>query len=65
MGFEQVVQVPQPVSERSRVLDRIHDFRRRAIARAIADWSDTDRAALARLLPRFVRDFEALTAVDH
>lgn len=46
------------------VLDRIHDFRRRAVAQALAGWSDTDRAALARLLPRFVRDFGALTAVD-
>lgn len=43
------------------VLARIHDFRRRTIVEAISDWSDDDRAALARLLPRFVRDFGALT----
>jgi DNA-binding MarR family transcriptional regulator len=45
----------------SRVLAQIRDFRRRAIADATSDWSPADRAALARLLPRFVRDFAALT----
>lgn len=43
-------------------LARIHDFRRRVIAEATAHWTDEDRAALARLLTRFVHDFEALTA---
>lgn len=47
------------------VLNRIHDFRKRAIAEATKGWSDDDRAALARLLPRFVDDFEALTTADH
>jgi DNA-binding MarR family transcriptional regulator len=42
-------------------LDRIHGFRRRIIAEATTSWSDADRAALARLLPRFVQDFGALT----
>ncbi|QSB13156.1 winged helix-turn-helix transcriptional regulator [Natronosporangium hydrolyticum] len=46
------------------VLAQIHEFRRRAIAQATSDWSDDDRAALARLLPRFVHDFGALTAPD-
>jgi DNA-binding MarR family transcriptional regulator len=39
----------------------IHDFRRRVIAEATTGWSDNDRASLARLLPRFVRDFSAVT----
>jgi DNA-binding MarR family transcriptional regulator len=45
-----------------RALARIHDFRRRAIAEATREWNEADRAALARLLPRFVRDFGALTS---
>lgn len=40
----------------------IRDFRRRVIAEATAHWTDEDRAALARLLARFVHDFTALTA---
>jgi DNA-binding MarR family transcriptional regulator len=43
-------------------LARIHDFRRRVIAEAIQDWSDKDRAALARLLPRLIQDLAELTA---
>jgi DNA-binding MarR family transcriptional regulator len=46
------------------VIARIHDFRRRTIAEATRGWSDDDRAALARLLPRLVRDFNALTAAE-
>ena len=46
------------------VLAHIHDFRRRAIAKATSAWSDDDRRALARLLPRFARDFGALSNVD-
>lgn len=46
------------------VLNRIHDFRRDAVAEATNGWSDDDRAALARLLPRFVDDFAALTTTD-
>ncbi|MEV6230756.1 MarR family winged helix-turn-helix transcriptional regulator [Saccharopolyspora shandongensis] len=40
------------------VLAKIRDFRRRVIAEATADWAGEDRAALARLLTRFVRDFD-------
>jgi DNA-binding MarR family transcriptional regulator len=43
------------------LLARIHDFRRRTVAEVTDDWSDDDRAALARLLPRFVEDFTTLT----
>ncbi|WP_232533685.1 MarR family winged helix-turn-helix transcriptional regulator [Plantactinospora sp. KBS50] len=43
---------------------RIHDFRRQAVAEATRTWSDDDRAALARLLPRFVTDFGRLTEPD-
>ncbi|HEX6498770.1 MAG TPA: MarR family winged helix-turn-helix transcriptional regulator [Micromonosporaceae bacterium] len=45
-------------------LNRIHEFRRNAITEATKGWSDEDRAALARLLPRFVDDFGALTTPD-
>ena len=46
------------------VIAGIHDFRRRAIDQATDGWSDADRMALARLLPRFVQDFAALTGAD-
>lgn len=46
------------------VIAGIHDFRRRAVAQATQGWSDADRMALARLLPRFVQDFTALTDPD-
>lgn len=45
-------------------LDRIHEFRRQTIAEATSGWTDADRAALARLLPRLVADVGALTAAD-
>lgn len=45
-------------------LARVHDVRHRAIAEAIAHWPVEDRDAFARLLPRFVRDFAALTERD-
>lgn len=48
-------------SEGTAALAQIREFRRRVIAEATASWSGTDRAALARLLPRFVQDFAALT----
>lgn len=48
-------------AEGTTALTRIREFRRRVIAEATATWSETDRAALARLLPRFVRDFASLT----
>ncbi|RBM23300.1 MarR family winged helix-turn-helix transcriptional regulator [Streptomyces sp. PT12] len=38
------------------VLLRIRDVRRRVVAEAIADWSESDRATLARLLTRFLGD---------
>ncbi|WP_214408757.1 MarR family winged helix-turn-helix transcriptional regulator [Sphaerisporangium fuscum] len=42
-------------------LDGIHAFRQRVIAEATAAWPQEDRAALARLLTRFVGDFAAVT----
>jgi DNA-binding MarR family transcriptional regulator len=42
-------------------LERIHDFRQRTIEAATTNWSEADRAALGRLLLRFVHDFGALT----
>lgn len=44
-----------------RALEHIGDFRRQVIAEATADWPDDDRAALARLLTRFVEDFGDVT----
>lgn len=46
------------------VLAHIRDFRRRVIAEATSGWTAEDRATLARLLPRFVRDFAGLMAAD-
>ena len=43
-----------------RLLNTVHDFRRRTIDEATAEWSERDRRALARLLPRFVDDFAAV-----
>ncbi|WP_240506967.1 MarR family winged helix-turn-helix transcriptional regulator [Thermoactinospora rubra] len=43
-------------------LARIREFRRGVIAEATAGWPAEDRAALARLLTRFVRDFGSVTA---
>ncbi|MGP3975908.1 MarR family winged helix-turn-helix transcriptional regulator [Streptomyces sp. 8N114] len=43
------------------VLTRIRTFRREVIAEATAGWTAEDRAALAHLLTRFVRDFSAIT----
>jgi DNA-binding MarR family transcriptional regulator len=42
-------------------LTRIRDFRRAVIAEATAEWTKEDRAAFARLLSRFVRDFATRT----
>ncbi|GID11216.1 MarR family winged helix-turn-helix transcriptional regulator [Actinocatenispora rupis] len=44
-----------------RLLDRVRAFRRDVVAEATAGWSAADRAALGRLLTRFVTDFAALT----
>src|SRR5262245_44564456 len=43
------------------VLDAMKAFRARMVGEAVQGWSATDRAALARLLPRFVADLAALT----
>ncbi|MFJ9590425.1 MarR family winged helix-turn-helix transcriptional regulator [Streptomyces acidicola] len=42
------------------VLARIRTFRRGVIVEATASWTTEDRAALAHLLTRFVRDFSAI-----
>jgi DNA-binding MarR family transcriptional regulator len=42
-------------------LDRIHAFRQDVIADATTHWTTEDRAALARLLSRFVDDITAVT----
>ncbi|GAA4638066.1 MarR family winged helix-turn-helix transcriptional regulator [Actinoallomurus vinaceus] len=42
-------------------LDRMHRFRQETFARAMAGWSDDDRAAFARLLTSFVESFTAQT----
>ncbi len=42
-------------------LDRIHAFRQDVIAEATTRWTTEDRAALARLLSRFVDDITAVT----
>jgi DNA-binding MarR family transcriptional regulator len=36
------------------VSEKVHRFRRRNLAEAMADWSEADRAEFARLLGRFV-----------
>ncbi|MGP3985398.1 hypothetical protein [Streptomyces sp. 3N207] len=43
-------------------LERIRDFRRRVFAEVTAEWTAEGRAAFARLLTRFVRDVDALSA---
>ncbi|MBV2365580.1 MarR family winged helix-turn-helix transcriptional regulator [Streptomonospora nanhaiensis] len=51
---------PLAVTDEGRaVLAAVRDFRRRVVAEALAEWPAADRAALARLLDRFVRDFSA------
>ena len=39
---------------------QIHDFRQQAIAAAVADWPDAERAEFARLLTRFVTSFSGV-----
>jgi DNA-binding MarR family transcriptional regulator len=51
-------------AEGEAVLARIRDFRRSTVAEATQGWTDDDRAALARLLPRFVHDLTALTGAE-
>ncbi|MFD8542850.1 MarR family winged helix-turn-helix transcriptional regulator [Streptomyces sp. NPDC059649] len=50
-----------PTQDGRDVLARIRGFRCRVIAESTAGWSTEDRVALAGLLTRFVRDFEATT----
>ncbi|TDC86101.1 MarR family transcriptional regulator [Micromonospora sp. KC606] len=38
-------------------LDRTHRFRQEIFARVMADWSDADRSAFARLITAFVTSF--------
>ncbi|WP_245721994.1 MarR family winged helix-turn-helix transcriptional regulator [Nocardia crassostreae] len=42
-------------------LERAHTARQAVFARATADWEDAERAEFARLLTRFVADFQATT----
>ncbi|WP_241562487.1 MarR family winged helix-turn-helix transcriptional regulator [Streptomyces hoynatensis] len=48
-------------AEGREVLGRIREFRRGIVAEATAGWAAEDRATLARLLTRFLRDFGAVT----
>ncbi|MDT0268462.1 MarR family winged helix-turn-helix transcriptional regulator [Streptomyces sp. DSM 44915] len=48
-------------AEGRRTLDAVSAFRRRVLGEALAAWPAADRAALARLLPRLVRDLAAVT----
>jgi len=43
-----------------RALERTQAFRREIVTKAIAGWSAADRAALARLLARFVDDIASI-----
>lgn len=43
-------------------LARVHAFRREMFARAMAGWSDADRAAFARLITEFVASFAEIAA---
>jgi DNA-binding MarR family transcriptional regulator len=41
--------------------EELHRFRRSTFATAMADWTDADRAAFARLLTRFVESLTGMT----
>jgi len=43
------------------LFEELHRFRRSVFATAMADWTDADRAAFARLLPRFVESLGGIT----
>jgi len=43
------------------LFEELHRFRRSIFARAMADWTDADRAAFARLLTRFVESLAGIT----
>ncbi|MGI5486657.1 MarR family winged helix-turn-helix transcriptional regulator [Microtetraspora malaysiensis] len=49
-------------SEGVEASERIHEFRRGVIERAVSSWSGADRADLARLLARFMADFTSVTS---
>ena len=52
-------------TERGNTLSQeLHRFRRSIFAAAMSDWTDTDRAAFARLLTRFVESLAAMTGRD-
>lgn len=42
-------------------LEAVHGFRQGVFAAAMADWTDTDRAAFARLITAFVASWSAVT----
>lgn len=42
-------------------VDRVHGFRQEVIARAMTDWTDTDRTEFARLISAFVVSFAQMT----
>jgi DNA-binding MarR family transcriptional regulator len=49
-------------TERGNTLsEELHRFRRSIFATAMSDWTDTDRAAFARLLTRFVESLAGMT----
>lgn len=50
-----------PTRQGHEALHRIRTFRQRVIAEATSGWTRADRAALAHLLNRFVRDLAAVT----
>lgn len=50
-----------PTRQGHEALDRIRAFRQRVVAEATSGWTQADRAALASLLSRFVRDLTAVT----
>ena len=51
-------------AEGRRTLASVSAFRRQVLGEATADWSAADRRALARLLPRLVRDVTAVAEGD-
>jgi DNA-binding MarR family transcriptional regulator len=48
----------------SALSEELHRFRRSVFATAMADWTDADRAAFARLLTRFVESLAGMTGRD-
>jgi DNA-binding MarR family transcriptional regulator len=48
----------------SALSEELHRFRRSVFATVMADWTDADRAAFARLLTRFVESLAGMTGRD-